>query len=66
MARPHNEEELIKLAKASSMTPEQQEEQRRSFVFGNTALENPFITREMVEAVADADAASEGHGSNEQ
>jgi hypothetical protein len=29
-------------------TPEHREEQRRSFVYGNTHLENELITREMV------------------
>ena len=31
----------------------EREEQRRSFVFGNCALENPDITRELVDRVAD-------------
>ena len=33
---------------------EQKEEQRRSFVFGNTNIENPRITREMVNKEAEA------------
>jgi hypothetical protein len=45
---------LIELAKAVKMTPAQEEEQRRSFVFGNTAFENSQITRKMVDEVADA------------
>jgi hypothetical protein len=45
---------LIELAKAVKLTSEQQEEQRRSFVYGNTAFENPNITRKMVDEVADA------------
>ncbi|HEY5208692.1 MAG TPA: hypothetical protein VIJ42_04515 [Stellaceae bacterium] len=44
---------LIELARAVVMTDEQKEEQRRSFVFGNTAFENPKITREMVDEVAE-------------
>ena len=44
---------LIELAKAVRMTEAQQEEQRRSFVYGNTAFENEAITREMVDASAE-------------
>jgi hypothetical protein len=36
------------------MTVEEKEEQRRSFVFGNTNIENPRITREMVDKAAQA------------
>ena len=36
------------------MSPEQLRAQRRSFVYGNTAIENPDITRDIV-ARADAD-----------
>jgi hypothetical protein len=32
---------------------EHMEEQRRSFVYGNCAIENPLVTREMVDKVAD-------------
>jgi hypothetical protein len=32
------------------------EEQRRSFAYGNTAIENPLVTRELVDEVADAEA----------
>lgn len=45
---------LIEMAKAIKMTEAQQEEQRRSFVYGNTAFENPAITRKMVDDIADA------------
>lgn len=45
---------LIEMAKAVKMTEAQQEEQRRSFVYGNTAFENPAITRKMVDDIADA------------
>jgi hypothetical protein len=47
---------LIEMAKAVRVTEEQREEQRRSFVYGNTAIENPAITRELVDRVADAEA----------
>lgn len=45
--------ELIEATKAVKPTPEQREEQRRSFAFGNTAFENSLITREMVNLQAD-------------
>jgi len=43
---------LIERAKKITMTPEQVSEQRRSFAYGNTAFENPSITREMVDEEA--------------
>jgi Fic family protein len=42
---------LIELAKAIKVTEEHRREQRRSFVFGNTAFENPDITRELVDQI---------------
>lgn len=39
------------------MTPEQEREQRISFAFGNVALHNPAVTREMVERIVDEEAA---------
>ena len=53
--RPHMTRELTELlaaAKRAKPSPEQREEQRRSFVYGNTAFENELITREMVEKQA--------------
>jgi hypothetical protein len=47
-------QQLLDAAKKVEITPEQKEEQRRSFVFGNTNIENPRITREMVNEEADA------------
>jgi hypothetical protein len=43
---------LIDKAKKITMTPDQVSEQRRSFAFGNTAFENPDITREIINAEA--------------
>lgn len=43
---------LIERAKKITMTPEQVSEQRRSFAYGNTAFENPAITRDMVDEEA--------------
>ena len=44
---------LLAAAKTAKPTPEHREQQRRSFVFGNTALENDLITREMVDRQAE-------------
>jgi hypothetical protein len=42
-------EELIERAKRIKMTKAQAAEQRRSFAYGNTHIENELITREMIE-----------------
>jgi hypothetical protein len=47
-------EELLNAAKNVEVSSEQKEEQRRSFVFGNTNIENSRITRETVDKEADA------------
>lgn len=47
-------QELLEEARKVVMTPEEKEEQRRSFAYGNTSIENPLITREMVDCAADA------------
>jgi hypothetical protein len=51
-------EELIEATRKITMTPEQAEEQRRSFAYGNTAIENDLITREMVDEAAERLAAA--------
>ena len=48
-----NLEFLLEQAKKVKMTPAQQEEQRRSFAYGNTQIENDLITREMIDEAAD-------------
>ena len=45
---------LVELARRVQMTDEQREEQRRSFAYGNTSLENDDITREMIDRQAEA------------
>ena len=45
--------QLLEAAKIAKPTPAQLEQQRRSFVYGNTHLENEMITREMVDREAD-------------
>lgn len=44
---------LIEAAKTAKPTPEQREQQRRSFVYGNTHFENELITREMIDREAE-------------
>lgn len=43
---------LVEMAKAVRCSDAQREEQRRSFVYGNTAIENEHITRDMVDRQA--------------
>ena len=48
--------DLAKLLAANltrEMTPEQKEAQRRSFVYGNTKIENDAITRDTVDKAAE-------------
>jgi hypothetical protein len=54
MALTENLEVLIEAARKVQPSPDQEEEQRRSFAFGNTAFENSLITREMVDRQAEA------------
>jgi hypothetical protein len=44
---------LLEAAKTAKPTLEQREQQRRSFVYGNTHFENELITREMVDREAE-------------
>lgn len=43
---------LIELAKGVHMNDEQRNEQRNSFVYGNTKIENNNVTRELVDEIA--------------
>jgi hypothetical protein len=45
---------LIEKARAVRMSVRESEEQRRSFAYGNTKIENDRITREMVDQQAEA------------
>jgi hypothetical protein len=45
---------LLKRARGVTMTVAQKEEQRRSFAYGNTKIENDRITREMVNEQAES------------
>ena len=44
---------LLEAAKKATPSKEQNEEQRRSFAFGNTKIENSQITRETVDKEAE-------------
>jgi hypothetical protein len=46
-------QKLIEMARRVQMTPEQAEEQRRSFAYGNTKIENDSITRATVDRAAE-------------
>lgn len=46
-------EYLLEQAKKVEMTPAEQEEQRRSFAYGNTKIENDLITRKMIDEAAE-------------
>jgi hypothetical protein len=51
---PTKLQELLNAAKKAVPTPQEQEEQRRSFAYGNTKIENPRITRETVDREAES------------
>lgn len=48
-----NLKELVEKAKHVEASPEQKEEQRRSFAYGNTNIENPLVTRQTVDQEAE-------------
>jgi len=43
---------LVELAKGVQVSDSQRNEQRNSFVYGNTKIENASVTRELVEEIA--------------
>ncbi len=45
-------ENLINAARLVTMTPQQQEAQRRSFAFGNANIENSHVTKEVIDKAA--------------
>lgn len=47
-------QKLLQAAKNLDVSAEQKEEQRRSFAFGNTNIENSRITRKTVDEEAEA------------
>lgn len=48
---------LLEKAKKVQMSPEQREEQRRSFAYGNAKIENDRVTRESINKQAELLAA---------
>ncbi len=50
---------LVRTARATVMSAQDREKQRRSFAYGNTAFENKDITREMVDREAERIARDE-------
>ncbi|MBP2294209.1 hypothetical protein [Azospirillum rugosum] len=46
-------EALIEQARSVRMTLRDKEEQRRSFAYGNTRIENQYITRETIDIQAE-------------
>ena len=44
---------LLEKAKKISMSAEEKEAQRRSFAYGNTNIENPRVTKEMIDREAE-------------
>lgn len=46
-------EKLLELARQQQLTREEQEEQRRSFAYGNAKIENERVTRETVDEEAE-------------
>jgi hypothetical protein len=52
---------LVDMARKVEMTPEQLREQRRSFVYGNTHIENERITRALVAEVDESLEQAEDH-----
>jgi len=52
--------ELIELARGYVMSPEEREQQIRSFAYGNVKLHNPAITREDIDCAADEIARKAG------
>ena len=53
MVRDDELEKMVEAARSVTATPEEEELQRRSFVFGNVSLGNEGVTREVVEAAAE-------------
>jgi len=45
-------ETLLKIAKTVKMNSDEYEQQRRSFAYGNTRIENERITREIIDKAA--------------
>jgi hypothetical protein len=55
-------DELIESIRGIIMSPEQRRAQRRSLVYGNTAIENPDLTRDIVARAEYASGEGRGDG----
>lgn len=53
---------LVELARGVHMSDEQRDEQRNSFVYGNTKIENSSVTRELVEEISRRVPREADHG----
>ena len=51
---------LLRRAKNARMTPEEREQQRRSFAYGNSKIENHRITRETIDREAESLTGDDG------
>ena len=57
---------LVAAARQAEMTPTDRENQRISFAYGNTAIENERITREMIRTEAQRLATMKADGEKEE
>ncbi len=55
---------LLEVVRKITPSEAQREEHRRSFAYGNTAMENDLITREMIDSEADKLAQERRNGRN--
>jgi len=51
---------LLERARSAQMTRDEKEEQRRSFAYGNSKIENDRITRETIDREAEAITKRDG------
>lgn len=58
----HNLSRLVELAKGVHMNDAQRNEQRNSFVYGNTKIENKEVTKELVEEISHRVPRETAHG----
>ena len=47
-------EALLKATRKARMSAEEEEEQRQSFAYGNTNIENSLVTRETIKEAAES------------
>jgi hypothetical protein len=59
-------DKLLEMARGVPVTAAEREQQRRSFAFGNTNIENQRITRETIDRAADKLAAERSEASTDK